>query len=191
MKTKEIEKRLEKVLSEKRYKHVLRVRDKAIELGKLYDLDLEKLEVAALLHDCAKENEETYLKKYREDFERLKKENPDPDMDNKKTLHCALGRIVAEKEYGIEDPDILNAIQNHTSGRVGMSDFEKLIYLADKTEDGRDYQGVDEIRELSEKNLSKAIAKSIDNTLKYLIDSGSLITGKVIEVRNYLIENEK
>lgn len=191
MDIKEIEKRLKKILSDKRYDHVLRVRDKALELGEIYGLELEKIEIAALLHDCAKENEDYYMDKYKNEFEEKRKENFDPDMDNKKTVHGILGKIVAEKEYGIEDRDILNAIQNHTSGRIGMSDMEKVIYLADKTEDKRDYPGVDEIRRISENNLSKAIVKSMDNTLKYLIDNKAIITTKLLEVRNNLIENDK
>lgn len=189
MKVKEIENNLSEMLKKTRYEHVLRVRDKAIELAKLYNQDSAKIELAALLHDCAKNNEEMYLGKYKKEFEELRElRGKNSDMDNPKLLHCYLGRIVANKEYGINDDEILDAIEFHTTGRINMTDFEKIIYLADKTEDKRDYDGVDEIRKLSKINLNKAIVKSLDDTIKYLIESEREISVTSVNVRNYLLK---
>ena len=69
-----------------------------------------------------------------------------------------------------------------------MTDFEKVIYLADKTEDMRNYHGVDEIRELSKINLNKAIVKSLDDTIKYLIEGGREISITSVKVRNNLLK---
>ncbi len=191
MKIVDIEKKLNKMLKKSRYEHVLRVRDKAVELAKIYDQDEKKIELAALLHDCAKNNEEFYIEKYNSEFEELKdKRNHDPDMENPKLLHCYLGRIVAEKEYDIKDVSILDAIEYHTTGRVNMTTIEKIIYLADKTEDKRNYESVDEIRDLSKINLNKAIVKSLDNTIKYLIDGHREISISSVNVRNYLLKGE-
>ena len=119
MKVKEIENNLSKMLKKTRYEHVLRVRDKAIELAKLYNQDVTKIELAALLHDCAKNNEEMYLDKYKKEFEELRDlRGKNSDMDNPKLLHCYLGRIVANKEYGVNDEEILDAIEFHTTGRT-------------------------------------------------------------------------
>lgn len=60
MKVKEIENNLSKMLKKTRYEHVLRVRDKAIELAKLYNQDVTKIELAALLHDCAKQRRNVF-----------------------------------------------------------------------------------------------------------------------------------
>ena len=189
MKVKEIENNLSKMLNKTRYEHVLRVRDKAIELAKLHNQDVIKIELAALLHDCAKNNEEMYLNKYNKEFEELRNlRQNDPDMENPKLLHCYLGRIVASKEYGVNDEEILDAIEFHTTGRINMTDFEKIIYLADKTEDKRDYDGVQEIRRLSKINLNKAIVKSLDDTIKYLIEGERKISITSVNVRNYLLK---
>ncbi|WP_297811023.1 bis(5'-nucleosyl)-tetraphosphatase (symmetrical) YqeK [uncultured Finegoldia sp.] len=191
MKVKDIEENLKRVLKKSRYEHVLRVRDKAVELAKLHNQDVMKIELAALLHDCAKNNEEMYLEKYKKEFEELRKlRNNNPDMENPKLLHCYLGRIVAKREYEIKDEMILDAIEFHTTGRVNMTDFEKIIYLADKTEDNRDYDGVDEIRKLSRENLNKAIVKSLDDTIKYLIEDEREISITSVNVRNFLLKGE-
>ena len=130
-----------------------------------------------------------YLDKYNEEFENLRKLRANnPDMENPKLLHCYLGRIVANKEYGVNDEEILDAIEFHTTGRINMTDFEKVIYLADKTEDMRNYHGVDEIRELSKINLNKAIVKSLDDTIKYLIEGEREISITSVKVRNNLLK---
>ena len=136
-----------------------------------------------------KNNENMYLDKYKKEFEELRNlRQNDPDMENPKLLHCYLGRIVANKEYGVNDEEILDAIEFHTTGRINMTDFEKIIYLADKTEDKRDYDGVDEIRRLSKINLNKAIVKSLDDTIKYLIEGEREISVTSVNVRNYLLK---
>ena len=50
----EIEKYLKSKLTSDRYAHVLSVRELALDLAKRYDADLRKVNLAVLLHDCAK-----------------------------------------------------------------------------------------------------------------------------------------
>ena len=54
-------------------------------------------------------------------------------------LHCGLGVLVAQKEFGVTDQDVLNAIRYHTTGRPDMSELEKLVFVADKAEKNRKY----------------------------------------------------
>ena len=48
---KKYEAEIEERIGEKRFLHTLRVRDTAIELAKIHDVDLEKAEVAGFLHE--------------------------------------------------------------------------------------------------------------------------------------------
>ncbi len=41
---------------------------------------------------------------------------------------------MAKKEFDMCDEEILSAIRWHTLGKVDMTDFEKIIFLADKIE---------------------------------------------------------
>lgn len=68
-----------------------------------------------------------------------------------------------------------------------MTEIEKVIYLADKTENGRDYPSVDKIREKSLINLNDAIILSINNNIKYLIENNQIISINTIKLRNELI----
>ncbi len=62
--------------------------------------------------------------------------------------HAPVGAIIAASEFNVTDKEVLNAIRYHTTGRAGMSKLEKVIYVADMTEPGRNFPGVENLREL-------------------------------------------
>ena len=177
------EDKLKKDIGEKRFNHVLRVKDMALKLNT--NIDTEKIKTAALLHDCAKYNEKYYLKKYKKYCE-----FSDEIIDNKSILHSFLGPIVAKYEYGVDDIEILNAIKYHSTGRENMTDFEKIIFLADACEEKRDYEGVDKLRKLAFKDLDAAVLFSLDATIKSLVDRKIIIFPLTIKARNYLLRKK-
>ncbi len=84
-------------------------------------------------------------------------------------VHAKLGACLAEKEYGVDDGDVLNAILHHTTGRPQMSMLEKIIFLADYIEPGRKMiPGLDEVRLLAFTNIDAAVSVCAKNTLDYL-----------------------
>ena len=121
---------LKENLSEERYSHTLGTAQCAKELAQQLGFDSEKAYYAGLLHDCAKcfTNEKLL---------EIIKENLDVDeceLMNYKTLHAPVSAYIAERQFGVSDKEILSAIRWHTLGRIDMTDFEKLIFLADKIE---------------------------------------------------------
>lgn len=95
-------------------KHVEDVADIAVELAKVYDLDVTKTKLAALLHDISgvMTPQEMY------DFAITKGLEIDPAEDKYHALlHQRVSKIIAQEEYGIADSDILNAIECHTTLR--------------------------------------------------------------------------
>ncbi|WP_100065079.1 bis(5'-nucleosyl)-tetraphosphatase (symmetrical) YqeK [Miniphocaeibacter massiliensis] len=174
-------------LKKSRYEHTLRVVEKSIELAGLYNINKEKIKIAALLHDCAKGKEDTYKNLYSEEFNLLISKEEFKEFRNPFLEHCLLGAIVAKNKYKIKDVQILNAIIYHTTGRLNMNDFEKVLYLADKTEIGRNYNNVKKIREKSLLDLNSAIILSINNTILYLIKRNQEISINTILLRNSLL----
>ena len=71
------------------------------------------------------------------------------EINTPKLYHSICGMAYVEKEFGITDEDILNAVRYHTTGRAGMSLLEKVVYIADYISVERDYDDVDVMRELS------------------------------------------
>ena len=131
----EIKEKLKESLSKSRYEHTLGVANTATCLAMRYEYDLEKAYLAGLLHDCAKATpDKDKLRECRENnIPITRQEELLPHL-----LHAKLGEFKAKNEYGIDDPEILNAIKFHTTGRVNMSLLEKIIFVADYIEPGRD-----------------------------------------------------
>lgn len=168
-------------IGEKRFKHCLRVMETALKLNSKIDED--KVKTAAILHDCAKYNEDKYMKLYSNLI--------DPyQVQFKAVLHSFLGAELAKKEYNINDNEVLDAIRYHTTGRADMSELEKIIYLADAIEPNRDYPGVDVIRKLVKKDIDQAILYSLDHNITYIIEKNNLIHPLTIDARNFLIKEK-
>lgn len=167
-----------------RYEHSLRVMEKSVELARIYNVSNEKAAVAGLLHDCGKLKGGTNLLKLAENFDIIL---DGMTKSNNELIHSVLGAVIAEREYGIEDEDILNAIRFHTTGRENMSLLEKIIYVADMIEPGRSFEGVENIRKLAFVDLDEALILSIDNTLKFVIEQKKLIHLDSVRARNQLL----
>ena len=154
----EILKWLKDNLNDERYFHTIGTAQCAKELAVKYNLDCEKAYLAGLLHDCAKcfSNEKLL------DIIHQNLDVEECEMLNYKTLHAPVSAYIAEKEFNVKDKEILSAIRWHTLGKLEMSDFDKIIFLADKIEPNtRDKEYSDKIRSILEENngLNKALLK--------------------------------
>lgn len=150
-------------LSEKRFRHTEGVVQRAVEYAKIYNEDIDKVKIAAILHDIAKEvpKEESYdrLEKYGVKLDDIEKRNFN-------LIHSILGAEIAKNEYGLEN-DIVSAIRYHTTGKENMTTLEKIIYLADATEPNRNYMNNE--NELSLNELVELIKTSLDEGLEYTL----------------------
>ncbi len=160
---------------ENRRAHSVRVAVTATEHAKRFRISPQKALVAAGLHDCAKN--------LALDDKKLFGFIP-PEGVPESVMHQYSGAYLAEK-FGIRDTDILNAVRYHTSGRPDMSDLEKLIYLADMTEAGRHYPGVDEIRAAFDRDLNEAMRIALQRTLAFLRETGSSIYPLSLQAYEY------
>ena len=184
----EIESWLKENLCEERYIHSLGVMEASVELAQMFNMDVEKAKITGLLHDAAKcfSNE-----KLLEIIHQHIPEVHDCELLNYKTLHAPVSAYLAKSQFGIEDQEILDAIRWHTLGRCNMSDFEKIIFLADKIEARtRDKEFRHQCLELlkEDKGLDKAIFKCFEATIKSLVDRRLAICHITIDVYNELLE---
>lgn len=169
----EILKRIKKRLSDKRFKHTLRVETEAVKLANHYRSDWQKASIAALLHDNAKNYDDD--KKLRLVYKYAIKLNQSEEK-NIDLVHAKLGSVIAQKKFDIDDMDILNAIKYHTTGRPGMSMTEKIIYIADFIEPGRKvFPGLEKARDLAYQDINLAMIKILMMTINHVIDKGRII----------------
>lgn len=179
---------LKENLSSERFEHSLGTAEAAAELAEKFGLDKEKAYFCGLIHDCAKCFPNDELKDTICNCTDL----CEGELCNPKTYHAPAGAILAKKEFCVTDDEILSAIRWHTLGKPDMTDFEKIIFLADKIEcKTRPCELFEPIRAvLQEKNgLDKALLVCYKNTIKSLVDRDLYICKTTIDIYNNLLNN--
>jgi len=175
--------KMETVMPEKRLRHCLGVEKAARELAERFGLDVEKAGLAGLLHDYAKKVSD-------EDFLSLiDKYRLDPDLKNwgNNVWHGMVGIYKIQEDLGIEDAEILRAIEIHTVGSGTMSELDKVVYVADYIEHNRDFPGVDKARELAQRSLNQAVAYETARTVEHLAHKGLPIYPQTLETYNAFV----
>ena len=185
METTKIKNYLQGMLSPKRYQHPLGVSEEAVRLARHYGADEEKAYLAGLVHDCGKEVEPKEAAGILKERYGITADAMSLQMP--RLLHGPLGACMAQSEFDIYDPEVLDAIRYHTTGKANMSLLSKIIYIADYIEPGRDFEGVDELRELTYRDMDAAIIQGIDFTICDLIEQGKTIHPDTVHCRNDLL----
>ncbi len=168
-------------LPEKRLKHIEGVKKTAVYLAEKYGEDSQKAELAALFHDMYRklsdEDIDLYIKKFNLDEHRYK--------NNTNLIHSKVAAGNMEALYGMEDEDLINSVSFHTTGRAGMSNLEKIIFIADAIEPSREYPAVNILRKLADEDLDCACLKILESTIRYLNKKGIEIDKDTLEAREY------
>ncbi len=160
--------------TEKRRAHSVRVALLAARKAPALSIPEKDAVCAGLFHDCAKNlpPDSPLLQGFvcEEEWGRV------PDS----VWHQFAGAYVAEHAFGVNNQEILNAIRYHTSGRAGMAELEKLIFLADMVEEARTYEGVEDLRKLFwEKKgkgaLDECLRMALRETIAHLQGNGAEI----------------
>jgi nicotinate-nucleotide adenylyltransferase len=180
---------LSQQLTAERFEHSLGAMDKAAELAEKFNLpsiEKERAVLAGLLHDAAKLMPASELLNYCDQHQ-----IPLDEMDRKtpQTLHPFVGAEMAREALALEEPEILDAIRFHTTGRAGMSRVEKIVYIADKIEGNtRNPLYVQKVTSsLDFKNpysLDFTMLYILDSTIQFLIEKHQAIHPRTIEARN-------
>ena len=161
-----------RLLNPNRVRHVLGCRDTAVELAKRWGADETDAARAGMLHDITKALDGplqlTVCQEYGKILDAFSRKYP-------KTLHALTGSLVAERIFG-ENPQVVAAIRNHTTGRADMSLLETIIYVADYMEPNRDFPGVEELRSLAYTDIYGALKLGLHMTLDHLARQGSEVS---------------
>ena len=183
--------KLRSTQKEHRFKHTLGVAEEAERLAPKFGVDKKKARITALLHDCAKNLDEKKGEEFLKICANYGVTLDDCAKKEKALVHAYLGAAVAWKDYGIDDREILDAIYYHTTARANMTPLEKLIYIADMTEQGRTLEQSKEIRRLVEEDIDSALIYAIGCSIKHVIRKGAIIHPDSIYALNYLVENRR
>jgi predicted HD superfamily hydrolase involved in NAD metabolism len=167
-----------------RLQHILSTEQCAIRLADLYNVDEEKAQIAALLHDCAKWMDNNSIMEnaleYGLTLDDVYKNNPN-------LAHGWAGANIARKVFGIYDKEILDAICYHTIPSLVMSDLSKLIYVADYIEDTRNFDDARRIRGMLYKDLDEVFLITLSSIIKHQISAGKQLHVDSVHTYNNII----
>ena len=167
-----------------RFRHCRDVSQTAVRLAERWDADIEKARLAGILHDCARNLKGEELLKTSRQFGMI----PSPlELLQPALIHAPLGAIIAERRFGISEPQILQAIRRHTTGAPQMTLLDKVIYLSDCIEPGRNFSGVRKIRDMAVEDLDAAVLLAYEHSILFVVANGGLLHPHTVEGRNSLL----
>lgn len=180
-KTDEIQEYLRNVLNDRRYRHSLGVAKMSLHLAKIYGADEVKANYTGLVHDIAKcypvEEMNRLIRKYG---------ISEKYIDHPALAHSKVGAAILEREFGVDDPDILNAVSYHTTGRRDMSLLEEIIYVADAIEQNRKYEGVFRLQQLARFDMDEVCLEILEYCIRNLRFRGEEIDRDTLEAYAYM-----
>lgn len=153
-------------LSKSRFEHCVRVSLTARKLAQLNNYNENKAAVAGFIHDYAKE---IPVERFRSV---IKTQGFDQDLLNwgPAIWHGVVGTYFIKQDLKISDTEILTAVRRHTTADVEMTTLDKIVYMADYIESGRDFPGVEEARAITFANLDNGVGYQLAHTLDFLIN---------------------
>ncbi|MDI6734740.1 MAG: bis(5'-nucleosyl)-tetraphosphatase (symmetrical) YqeK [bacterium] len=187
----QIEPKLKEMLSENRYSHCLNTQKIASFLAQHYVVNPQKVRIAALLHDCAKdlsvELSENYIRKYAIILDEIEK-------NESRLWHGPVGSVLAKEKFGIADEEIGRAIRIHSTLDKNASTLEKIIYVADYMdyrESKEDEQSYERLKNIAITELDIVTFWIINFKMLDILKYHGVIHPRSIEARNELVHKLK
>lgn len=157
-----LQSKIKSYMSERRYLHTLRVLSTITQIAvgnRFSDTEIWRCQTAALLHDIAKQYTDQQLLTIMTNEE----------INSFPTFHCAhglAGARLAQKDFGIDDKDTIEAIQNHVIFTKDAYDnkIAKALYCADKLEPARTEEDIHD-----RKKLLEQCCENLDKTFKVVL----------------------
>lgn len=160
---------LRKCLAPDRFAHCLRVAEEAGRLGLRYGEDRERAYLAGLVHDYARDRELHVLRRF------LPSWVEEEAYAIPGIWHALAGPSIIMEELKISDYRILHAVRWHATSCENMSRFDKIIFVADLAEEGRDFQEASEVRKKVWEDLEGGYRLALKVKLEYLLSTKKLI----------------
>ena len=171
-------------LCRRRYEHTCRVMTTAAYLANLHGVDTHLAEMAACLHDCARDLPQRVQLKLAEASGIVL---AGATLQQGALLHADAAVSLVMQELGVANAQVLAAIRSHTTGRAGMSPLEQVVFLADFIEPGRCFPGVDDVRDVASTSLDKAMLLALEMTISHVLEQGSFLHPATVLARNDLL----
>ncbi len=159
-------------VKKERWEHSLRVATTAELMCEMFGVSPEKGYLAGIAHDMCKDLDDKELLDLAS-----KDQQPISEVERKKPalLHGRAAAMMLLRDFGVDDPDIIQAVSRHTMGGASLCPLAKIIYAADKIEPGRP-QSTQEYRDgLFSKSLDALTLAVLEENMRYLESKGKKV----------------
>jgi predicted HD superfamily hydrolase involved in NAD metabolism len=180
----EIQDYIHEKLDSERYRHSLGVMEVSRKLAICHGEDPERAALAGILHDCGKHCSDAdaiaRLQAVGHAFNQVERFEPE-------LLHGHIGAMIARERFHVTDPGILSAVACHTTGKTGMSLLDKIVYIADYIEPGREGDWVYPLRRVAYQDLDRCLVMCADSTMTFVMRKGKPIHPDTVHMRNEIL----
>lgn len=166
--------------------HIGRVVVEGRRLAQIHEVSPTRVQAAALGHDLYRHLDDAALLA---EATALEIEPSVTEAAVPILLHGPIAAARAERDWGIADPDVLEAIRCHTTGAPGMSAIALTLFLADKVEPAKlaADPGLAGIRVLAEHDPLAALLAFLDRRIAQHLALGQLMHPLALETRNWAL----
>lgn len=184
MNIEEIREIVQSKLSQKRYFHSICVMKRCAEIAQMYEVDIETMQKIGIAHDIAKELTPD------EKLEYIKTHNilaDELELENTTLLHAKIGADYAINALGFTK-DMAQAILAHTTGLPNMNIFAKILFVADRTSEDRNFEDIDKLNKILDLNIDEAVLYVLNKKIELQIQKGQSMHINSIITRNQILK---
>ena len=166
--------------------HINRVSDIARELAPHHGVDPDRAALGMLAHDVARAMPNQELLRYAAEFDLpvTLVERQMPVM-----LHGPVGAEILQREDGLTEEDLYQAVYWHTTGHPSLDRLGKVVFLADKLDPLKisRYPYLPFLRELALEDLDRAILEFLSRETVARATTNEMVHPATVETRNHLL----
>jgi predicted HD superfamily hydrolase involved in NAD metabolism len=176
-------------LGKRGYAHSIAVAGMAARLAEAYEMDPDEAYLAGLLHDWSRDEDVATL---RDEAVRLGIDVTGVDDAVPYLLHARTGAAALRERFPALPDRIIEAVERHTFGGPGMTDLDRIVYLADVLEPGRDTPSARKLRaEIGRIRLGELYERAYAASLEQLVRGRRRIHPSTVEAWNSIIEERE
>ncbi|MCH8280413.1 MAG: bis(5'-nucleosyl)-tetraphosphatase (symmetrical) YqeK [Chloroflexi bacterium] len=166
--------------------HINRVSDIARELAPHHGVDPDRAALGMLAHDVARAMPNQELLRHAAEFNLpvTLVERQMPVM-----LHGPVGAEILQREDGLTEEDLYQAVYWHTTGHPSLDRLGKVVFLADKLDPLKisRYPYLPFLRELALEDLDRAILEFLSRETVARATTNEMVHPATVETRNHLL----
>ena len=107
-------------------------------------------------------------------------------------LHGPLAAHWLEADFNCHDEEVINSVRYHTTGHPGMTDIEKIVFLADKVEPDKVRQdpALELVTLVMDTNLDTPILEYLKLRIESILEKKGIVHPLSIETWNYFLQKK-